>query len=166
MGAAAVQGRTSAHYVGSFRARVVGSFFKLQGTELKMSSAYHSQTDGQTEVVNRCLEQYLCCFTSQHPRSWESFLAWVEYWYNTSFHQSTGTTPFQALYGQAPLRLINYLVGASPVSKVNHSLHARDEVLRELKSHLIRSNNRMKQYADAKRREVKFKVDDWMYLKL
>jgi len=62
--------------------------------------------------------------------------------------------------------LINYLVGASPVSEVDHSLHARDEVLRELKSHLIQSNNSMKQYADAKRREAKFKVDDWVYLKL
>jgi hypothetical protein len=41
------------------------------------------------------------------------------------------------------------------------TLHAQDEVLRELKSHLIRSNNRMKQYVDAKHREVKFKVDDW-----
>jgi len=141
-------------------------FFKLQGTELKMSSAYHPQTDGQTEVVNRCLEQYLRCFTSQHPRCWESFLAWAEYWYNTSFHKSIETTPFQALYGRAPPRLINYLDGASPVSEVDRTLQARDELLQQLKGHLIHYNNRMKQYADAKRREVKFHVGDWVYLKL
>jgi hypothetical protein len=128
---------------------------------LKISSAYHPQTDSQTEVVNRCLEQYLHRFTSQHPRSWESFLAWAEYWYNTNFHQSTRTTPFQALYGRAPPRLVNYLVGASPLSEVDRTLQARDTLLRELKSHLIQSNNRMKQYADVKRREVKFQVGDW-----
>jgi hypothetical protein len=135
-------------------------FFKLQDTSLKMSSAYHPQTDGQTEVVNRCIEQYLRCFTSQCPKVWESFLPWAKYWYNTSFHESTGTTPFQALYGRAPPRLVNYLVGTSPVSKVDHNLKNRDELLRDLKSHLHNSNNRMKQYADAKRREVKFQVGD------
>jgi hypothetical protein len=131
-----------------------------------MSSVYHPQTDGQTEVVNRCLEQYLRCFTSQHPKSWESFLSWKEYWYNTSFHISIGTTPFQALYGRAPPGLINYLVGTSPVSEVDHTLQNRDELLRELKNHLVHSNNRMKQYADAKRREMKYTVGDWVYLKL
>lgn len=54
-------------------------FFKLSGTQLKMSSAYHPQTDGQTEVVNCCLEQYLRCFAHQQPRRWSRCLPWAEY---------------------------------------------------------------------------------------
>ena len=55
--------------------------------ELHMSSAYHPQTDGQSEVVNRCVEQYLRCFVSQQPRKWSSFLPWAEF--GTTLH----TTP-------------------------------------------------------------------------
>ncbi|KAL3564871.1 hypothetical protein D5086_032917 [Populus alba] len=83
-------------------------FLKLSGTQLKMSSAYHPQTDGQTEVVNRCIEQYLHCFAYQQPRKWHSFLPWAEFWYNTTYHSSTGMTPFQALYGRLPPTIPQY----------------------------------------------------------
>ena len=80
-------------------------FFKLSGTQLKMSSAYHPQTDGQTEIVNRCVEQYLRCLVHQQPRKWYSFLPWPEFWYSTTYHVSTDMSHFQALYGR-PLPMI------------------------------------------------------------
>jgi len=132
-------------------------FFTLQGTQLKMSSAYHPQSDGQTEVVNRCLEQYLRCLCSQHPKIWAQQLPWAEYWYNTTFHQSLGTTPFQALYGRPAPTMINYLVGAVVVDEV---------LLQQLKTNLQKASNRMKQQADKKRRDYVLEEGDWVYLRL
>ena len=74
-------------------------FFKLFGTQLKLSSVYHPQTDGQSKVVNRCVDQYLRCFVHKQPRKWYSLLPRAKFWYNTTYHASTEMTPFQDLYG-------------------------------------------------------------------
>jgi transposase InsO family protein len=76
------------------------SLFKLSGTELRMSSSYHPQTDGQTERVNQCLETFLRFFVHSYPRKWKDWLAAAEFWYNTSSHSSLGRSPFEALYGK------------------------------------------------------------------
>ncbi|KAL4318769.1 hypothetical protein GQ457_18G015560 [Hibiscus cannabinus] len=141
-------------------------FFKLSGTQLQMSSAYHPQTDGQSEVVNRCLEQYLRSFVHQQPRKWSSFLSWAEFWYNTTYHSSIGMTPFQALYGRFPPTIPHYELGMSPVHEVDQQLATRDELLRHLKANLCAANNRMQQLANSKRRDVEFKEGDWVFLKL
>ena len=52
--------------------------FRVQGTLLHRSTAHHPQSNGQTKVVNRCLEAYLRCFTSDKPRQWKKWLLWVE----------------------------------------------------------------------------------------
>lgn len=53
--------------------------FKLTNTELQMSTAYHPQTDGQTECVNQCLEGYLRCFINSCPTKWKDWLPLAEY---------------------------------------------------------------------------------------
>lgn len=141
-------------------------FFKLSGTQLNMSSAYHPQTDGQSEVVNRCLEQYLRCFTAHQPRRWSYFLPWAEFWYNTTHHTSIGMSPFQALYGRLPPTIPRYNTGDSHVHEVDRNLASRDELLAQLKDNLQSANNRMKQLADSKRRDVEYVLGDWVYIKL
>ncbi|RVW24529.1 Transposon Ty3-I Gag-Pol polyprotein [Vitis vinifera] len=118
---------------------------KLFGSKIMLSSAYHPQTDGQTEVVNRCVEQYLRCFVHQWPRKWSTYLAWAEYWYNTTYHASTKMTPYQALYGRLPPLIPAYPEGLSPVHEVDQTLLHRDELLHQLKTNLEISMNRMKQ---------------------
>ncbi|KAJ9547856.1 LOW QUALITY PROTEIN: hypothetical protein OSB04_020399 [Centaurea solstitialis] len=131
--------------------------FRLQGTALKMSSAYHPETDGQTEVT------YLRCFAAEQPKGWPQWISWAELWYNTTFHSSSGKTPFQIVYGRAPPLLVRYTQGETRVAA---DLLDRDEALVQLKHHLTRAQQQMKKYADKRRKEEEFKVGEWVFLKL
>ncbi|KAI0516451.1 hypothetical protein KFK09_009130 [Dendrobium nobile] len=117
-------------------------------------------------VVNRSVETYLRCFVSETPKQWAKWLAWAEYWYNTSFHSATKMTPFKVLYGRDPPHLVHYSHSSTPVSAVDQHLKERDQVLEELKRHLFRAQQLMKKQADGKRRDIQFAVGDKVYLKL
>ncbi|KAJ0501161.1 putative nucleotidyltransferase, Ribonuclease H [Helianthus annuus] len=110
--------------------------FRLSNTKLQLSTSYHPQTDGQTEVLNRCLEAYLRCFANEQPKKWSSFLSWEEYSYNTGFHTSTGTTPFSVVYGRDPPSLLPYVVGETKNADLEEQLVDRDAMLRLLRSNL------------------------------
>ncbi|CAA7049796.1 unnamed protein product [Microthlaspi erraticum] len=140
--------------------------FKLHGSLLHKSTAYHPQTDGQTEVVNRCLETYLRCFAGRKPTSWIQWLPWAEYWYNTSFHSSTKTTPFMAVYGREPPKLLRYGDTPTPNASVEELLRDRDSLLVELRENLEVAQKQMQRSANLHRRDVEYKEGDWMYLKL
>lgn len=102
----------------------------------------------------------------KNPRRWEEFLAWAEFWYNTSYHASTKCSPFEIVYGRLPPTMVSYPAGNSPNGEVDRELFERDLKIREMKEILEASVNRMKEYYDRGRREEEFQVNDWVYLKL
>lgn len=149
-----------------FISEVWSELFSLQGVSLNKSSAYHPQTDGQTEIVNKTLETYLRCICSEKATQWAQFLPLAEWWYNTSQQSSIQCTPYEVVYGQAPPLHLPYLPGESKSATVDRSLVAREEAMKLLKYHLLRAQNRMKQYADLRRSDREFKIRDYVFLKL
>ena len=98
--------------------------FHLQGTSFNFSSTNHPQTNGQTEVVNRTLEMYLRCLTGAKPKDWVRWVPCVEYCYNTSWHSTTKTTPFEAIYGRPPPNLLSYVPGIAKSLEVAETFRA------------------------------------------
>ncbi|KAH0670700.1 hypothetical protein KY290_026097 [Solanum tuberosum] len=139
---------------------------KLQGTHLAKSSAYHSQTDGQTESLNKCLEMYLRCFATDTPSTWVPLLPWAEFWYNNSYQHSSKMTPFEVVYGRPPPIVSRFVLDSTSNPTISGSLRQRDETLAVLKSNLLQAQDRMKFQADKGRREVIFDIGDWVYVRL
>jgi hypothetical protein len=69
-------------------------------TKLNFSSAYHPQTDGQTEITNQVLVDMLRAYALKHGGSWDKSLPYAEFSYNNSYQASLKMSPFEALYGR------------------------------------------------------------------
>ena len=140
--------------------------FKLEGTTLSLSTAYHPQSDGLTEVLNRCLEDYLRCFTAENPRTWLQYLPWAEWCYNTSWHSAIKMTPFEAVYGRPPPSLLDYVAGTSKIDAIDGILQSWTELISQLQSNITRAQLRMRNQANAHRTDAEFQIDDWVFVKL
>ncbi|KAF5763515.1 putative nucleotidyltransferase, Ribonuclease H [Helianthus annuus] len=139
---------------------------RLQGTTLSFSTAYHPQTDGQTEALNKCLEMYLRCFVTDQPKEWVRFLPWAEFWYNTSFQTAAKMTPFEILYGRKPPSVSRFVKDSTGNSIIAAQLIERDAILQLLKTNLLKAQDRRTLAANKHRRDVQFQVGDWVYVKL
>jgi hypothetical protein len=78
---------------------------KLLGIKLAMSTAYHPQTDGETEQVNQELEIYLRTFCSNEPETWKCYLPTAEFTHNQKTHSTVKHSPFYLMMGYKPLGL-------------------------------------------------------------
>jgi hypothetical protein len=135
------------------------------GVQHKISTAYHPQTDGQTERLNQILEQYLRCYVNDRQDNWITLLPLAQIAYNQSPTTTTGTSPFFANYGFEP---DNY-AGQMEVSADNPTaaLTAREfcEMQESLRLDLMFCRTRMTMYANRKRLEgPTLKGGDKVYL--
>lgn len=140
--------------------------FRLCGTQLCFTAAYHPQLNGQTEVVNLVVKMYLRCFSGDFPKKWLSWLSCAEFCYNSGFHSSLRTTPFEVVYGRTPPHLFSYCPGLSKLEAVDHELLSRDQTLDLLRSRLLQAQNTMKTHYDSSHPEVLFQVGDHVLLRL
>lgn len=138
----------------TFMSEVWQELFRVHGIDLKHSTAYHPQTDGQTEV------------TSEASHTWSKWLPLAEWLYNTTYHSAIKSTPFEVVYGQPPPLHFPYLRGESSSTLVDRSFQKREEVILMLKFYLMRAQNRMKQAANSRRSQWEFSVGSYVYLKL
>lgn len=124
--------------------------FKYADTELRLSTANHPQTDGQTERVNQCVETYLRCFTHACPRRWSFWLPLAQFWYNSSHHSAISMTPFKALFGHEPKHWGITATSTYTVPSLQTWLEERAVMQDLLQQHLHRVKNYMKTHADKK----------------
>jgi len=141
-----------------FTGHVWRDLFTMAGVKLRMSTAFHPQTDGQSEVVNKVIAMYLRCVTGDRPRAWVDWLAWAEYCYNTSFHTALRATPFEVVYGRPPPPLLPYTPGTARTDAVDGLLRSRDEVLAEVRQRLLQAQDLARKYYDAGHRDLELQV--------
>ncbi|KAJ4706620.1 Transposon Ty3-I Gag-Pol polyprotein [Melia azedarach] len=132
-------------------------------TKLQYSSAFHPQTDGQTEVVNRTLGNMLRCIYGEKPKQWDAVLPQVEFAYNSMMNRSTSKTPFEVVYLQPPRHALDLvtLPALLGVSKAAENMAEKiQKIQEEVRASLESANEKYKQDADQHRRQKVFQEGD------
>ena len=133
---------------------------KCTGTVLRMSTAYHPQTDGLTERVNRTVEQMLRNFVNERADDWDKHLAAAQFTINSSQQASIRKTPFQLLYGWNPRTPAALLQNNDTVMpEVNNFLNIRAADLTAAKRNM-EAQKRQAKHPDSSRRDGEFRVGD------
>jgi hypothetical protein len=150
-----------------FTANFWRAVWQLLGTSLTMSTAYHPQTDGQTERANRTLEEMIRAFVNWKQDDWDEHLSALELAYNNSVQASTGRTPFFLNAGQEIHLPIDNVIDAAracnnPEAAERISrLHA---AIQQAKLEISKAQARQQKYADQHRRALTFQVGDLVLL--
>ena len=140
--------------------------FRAAGTQLRLSTANHPQTDEQTECVNQCVETFLHCFTQSCPRRWSFWTPLAQFSYNNAHHSAIGMTPFKAMFGYEPCHWGITANNTCSVPALQSWLDERATVQNLLPQHLNRARQIMKEQADEKRSFRVFEEGDKVFLKL
>jgi hypothetical protein len=148
-------------------ARFTGHFMreltKIMGSRQALSTAFHPQTDGQTERMNRVVEDMIRHYVGPYHDDWDQSLALIEFAINNSWQESIQNTPFRAHQGYDPKTpLTGEISRKSPAAQVFWDKHTerRDYCMKYLKS----AQDRQKSYYDSHRRDVKYSLGELVLL--
>ena len=124
----------------------------------KLSTAFHPQTDGQSEILNRIVENYLRAFTNLEQMNWAKLLPTAMYAYNNSLNHTLKMTPFKAMYGYDPdfhIDVEGDVTGRTPAAldRVNKLMELRDS----LKAQWAKAQAHQKKYYDLRHTPMGFK---------
>jgi hypothetical protein len=124
-----------------------------------MSTAFHPQTDGQSEILNRIVENYLRAFTSLEQMNWAKLLPTAGFAYNNSLNHTLKTTPFRAMYGYDPDFHIDVEGDASPgrVPAALDRIKKLQELRDSLKAQWAKAQEKQKKYYDQRHQPMEFK---------
>ena len=150
-----------------FTAHFWRSFWTQLGSRLVMSTAYHPQTDGQTERANRTLEEMLRSYVSWRQDDWDTHLPTLELAINSTRSPTTGYTPFWLNYGQEVRMPIDSALPSSAANRNPESAHRIARLLQDLittRGNIVRAQERQRANADLHRRDVSFNVGDRVLL--
>nr|GEY92954.1 putative reverse transcriptase domain-containing protein [Tanacetum cinerariifolium] len=131
-----------------------------------MSTAYHPETDGQSERTIQTLEDMLRVYVIDFRKSWDIHLPLVEFSYNNSYHTSIKAAPFEALYGRKCRSLVCWAEVRDAQLTGPEIIHETTEKIVQIKSRIQAARDRQKSYADLKRKLMDFQVGDKVMLKV
>jgi transposase InsO family protein len=134
--------------------------------KLRFSTAYHPQTDGQTERTDQVLEDMLRACAIQYGTSWDKSLPYAEFSYNNSYQASLKKSPFEALYGRKCRTPLYWdQIGERQVFG-SDIVEEAEQLVQQVRENLRVAQTRQKSYADVRRRDLTFAVGDHVYLKV
>ena len=136
-----------------FAAELTKELNWMLGVETKLSTAFHPQTDGQTERMNQELEQYLRLFVEHRQKDWPEWLALAEFAVNNKTHTATKVLPFIANYGRE-LRMGGDIRRKEKVESATEFVQKMKKVHEEAEAALRKTQKEMKRYADRGRKET------------
>jgi hypothetical protein len=136
------------------------------GTNLIQSSAYHPQTDGQTERINQILEDMLRACVIQYDKHWDKCLVLAEFSYNNSYQSSIKIAPFKALYGRQCRTTLNWSQTGEREIFGPDLVNEAEEKVKIIRNNLKVAQSRQKSYADKRRKPIQFEVGDFVYLRV
>ncbi|GJY96788.1 putative reverse transcriptase domain-containing protein [Tanacetum coccineum] len=136
------------------------SLNKALGTQLDMSTAYHPQTDGQSERIIQTLEDMLRACVIDFGKGWDRHLPLVEFSYNNSYHTSIKAAPFEALYDRKCRSPIFWAEIGDAQLTGPKIIHETTKKIIQIKKRIQAARDRQKSYADRRRKPLEFKVGD------